>query len=138
MNLIVKCRDYEIPVIREVDTILSAETHINHLSGGITYKLPFQNVCYRPLIRVVDFYPPDLEDFAVQIPMPGYGNDDDDLGPQYTTWEWRFCLLAEGTDPTDSKQPRELMKIFVHGGEGVHLLGLDPDEYVLFPKCGIF
>lgn len=106
---------------------------MNEISGGITYKLPFQNVCYRPLVRVVDFYPPKLEDFAVQVPVnPVAGFDDDgeeDLGPKYTTWDWRFCLLVEGTEPTDpKKQNRGLMQIFVTAGEGTHLLSLDADE----------
>lgn len=128
----VKCLNYGIPVTRDVDSILSAETHINKISGDVTYKLPFQNVCYRPLVRVVDFYPPDLEDFAVQVPLNSiadYDDEDEVLGPKYHTWEWRFCLLVEGTEPTDSnQQTREFMQIFVTDGDATHLLNLDADE----------
>lgn len=131
-NLSIKCRDYGIPVHLDLDSILSAETHLNHISGDVTYKMPFQNVCYRPQVRVVDFYPPNLEDFAVQVPVnstTGHDNEEEDLGPKYTTWEWCFCLLVAGTGPSNPKQePREFMKIFVYGGEGTHLLNLDPDD----------
>ncbi|KAJ5980776.1 hypothetical protein N7481_008074 [Penicillium waksmanii] len=131
-NQHVKCLEYGIPVTWDVDSILSAETHINKISGDLTYKLPFQNLCYHPVLRVVDFYPPALEDFAVQVPLKALKNqkhEDDDLSPKYYTWEWRFCLLVEGTEPTNSKQQtRELMQIFVSEGDATHLLGLDADD----------
>ncbi|CAI7668425.1 unnamed protein product [Penicillium pancosmium] len=131
-NRNVKCLEYGIPVTWDVDSILSAETHINKISGDLTYKLPFQNVCYHPVFRVVDFYPPVLEDFAVQVPFKPLNNqndEDDDLSPKYYSWEWRFCLLVEGTEPTVSKQQtRELMQIFVTEGDATYLLGLDADD----------
>ncbi|KAJ6102254.1 hypothetical protein N7486_004681 [Penicillium sp. IBT 16267x] len=120
----VKTRDFGIPV-RSVGSILSAETHIISLPGGISYKLPFQNVAYNIIVRVVDFFPPDLADFAVQVRTRS-------IVPQsqeHMTWDWRFCLLVEGVEPLVSKdQPREQMKIFVSGAEAEHLLCLDPTD----------
>lgn len=57
--------------------------------------------------------------------------DDDGHGATGTPrmeWEWRFCLLVEGTEPLTSNQVRAQMKLFVTGGEAVHLLNLDPTE----------
>ncbi|OKO96851.1 Protection of telomeres protein 1 [Penicillium subrubescens] len=119
--------------INKSDYILSGASHINTIPGGISYQLPFQNVCYRPSqVRVVDFFPPKLEDFTVQVPVTSTAAaGDDGHGPTSTPrmeWEWRFCLLVEGTEPLISNQARAQMKLFVTGGEAVHLLNLDPDE----------
>lgn len=97
---------------------------------GVTYQLPFQNLCYRPMVRVVDFFPPNLEDFAVKVPSTSIRNrntgSDDDIP---MVWEWRFCLLVEGVDPSIPRnQPRAQMKLFVSGAEGEFLLRLDAGE----------
>ncbi|KAJ5159703.1 uncharacterized protein N7482_006707 [Penicillium canariense] len=136
-NDYIKTRSYDVPP-RSIDYILSGESHINRLSGGITYRLPFQNVCYRPEVRVVDFFPPNLEDFAVQVPMGSIMTGDDNenaASTQRMEWEWRFCLLVEGTEPQVPRdQAREQMKLFVTGAEGVHLLSLDPTNLRLHPS----
>ncbi|OOQ84938.1 hypothetical protein PEBR_28340 [Penicillium brasilianum] len=128
-NKHIKTRSYEVPP-RSIDYILSGASHINSIPGGITYQLPFQNVCYRTTVRVVDFFPPKLEDFAVQVPMESILAGDDNHAPTSTPrmeWEWRFCLLVEGTEPLRSKnEVRAQMKLFVTGAEAVHLLSLDP------------
>lgn len=132
-NATVKSRNVEVPT-RSVESILAGETHEVPIPGGISYKLPFQNVCYRLLVRVVDFFPPNLADFAIEVPMkPIVRRDDDEMDDgsnnQRTEWQWRFCLLVEGTEPMASKQqPRELMKIYVAGAEGEHLLSLTATE----------
>jgi hypothetical protein len=81
---------------------------------------------------VVDFFPPKLEDFAVQVPMESVLAGKDGQPPAGTPrmeWEWRFCLLVEGTEPLMSKNDvRAQMKLFVTGAEAVHLLDLDPTE----------
>ncbi|KAJ5102089.1 hypothetical protein NUU61_004311 [Penicillium alfredii] len=128
----IQARSYLVPA-RSIERILSGETHVNTLPGGVTYQLPFQNVCYRPIVRVVDFFPPDLRDFAVQVPNDSIlvNGDDEESGSdqRHTVWEWRFCLLVEGIEPMASKQqPREQMKLFVSGAEGEHLLQLDPTD----------
>ncbi|KAF3385062.1 Protection of telomeres protein 1 [Penicillium rolfsii] len=126
----IKARSYNAPP-RSIDYILSGESHINTIPGGISYQLPFQNVCYQSQVRVVDFFPPKLEDFAVQVPMKFmFARDDghDPTGTPSMEWEWRFCLLVEGTEPLSSNQVRAQMKLFVTGGEAVHLLNLDPAD----------
>ncbi|KAJ5141922.1 Telomere end binding protein [Penicillium atrosanguineum] len=128
----IKTRNIGVPE-RSIDYILSGESHINNLPGGITYTLPFQNVCYVLLARVVDFFPPNLEDFTVQVPMKriasNRGRDQDIDSTPRMEWQWRFCLLVEGTEPLVSKQEtRKQMKIYVSGGDGEHLLNLDATD----------
>ncbi|KAJ5610981.1 hypothetical protein N7510_007700 [Penicillium lagena] len=126
---------YQIPA-KSLEYILSRECHRNALPGDLTYKLPFQNVCYRPLVRVVDFFPPNIEDFTVAVPnnsileeTSGAQNNSTHNGRPHMIWDWRFCLLVEsGESNTPKNQPREYMKIFVSGADGVHLLCLDPTD----------
>ncbi|CAP95093.1 Pc21g01960 [Penicillium rubens Wisconsin 54-1255] len=77
-------------------------------------------------VRVVDFFPPKVEDFAVQTTSaPLFRSGDGTTEPKYG-WEWRFCLLVEGVEPKPSKQqPREVMKLYVCGQDGDFLL----DDY---------
>ncbi|KAJ5894063.1 hypothetical protein N7495_005754 [Penicillium taxi] len=123
LNPSIKIREYGATV-RSIESILSAETHSINIPSGITYKLPFQNVCYQANVRVVDFFPPKLEDFAVQIadnPIAHRGYDS-----QPMVWEWCFCLLVEGIDPMVSREtPRDQMRLYVSGAEAQHLLHLD-------------
>ncbi|KAJ6144759.1 hypothetical protein N7470_008654 [Penicillium chermesinum] len=116
-----------IPV-RSLESILSADTHINTPPGGITYKLPFQNVSYLTQARVVDYFPPKLEDFAVKVPNKSmFSSDHMDIDGSHTSWEWRFCLLLEGTDPIlNKKQHRPQMKVFLR--EKLFILWGDLEE----------
>ncbi|KAJ5629331.1 Telomere end binding protein [Penicillium herquei] len=117
----VKPRGVGIPT-SSINSILAAETHVIKLPHDLNYKVPFQNVGYTLLARVVDFFPPKLEDFAVQVSSKSIIDDD----TESVTWEWRFCLLVEGTEPLISKnQQRQQLKIFVTGAEAEFLLCLD-------------
>lgn len=107
--------------------------------------LPFQNLRYRASVRIVDFFPPKLENFAVKYDADRAmmsdggstdGNSDSDGSTTHrrTRWEWRFCLLVEDGGPgthynRDGPQPR--MKLFVTGQDAVFLLKMDAEEYVL-------
>lgn len=97
-------------------------------------------------MRVIDFFPPNLEDFTVAVPSESILDGVDDNHYQangtrkshnHTVWEWRFCLLVEGgefTPPTTKPQPqKERMKLFVTGAEAEHLLRMDAEEYVFIP-----
>ncbi|KAJ5587067.1 uncharacterized protein N7459_002832 [Penicillium hispanicum] len=134
-NTTVKSRFYDVPV-RSLESILSGETHINTSPDGVTYQLPFQNVCYRPLLRVVDFFPPHLEDFAVQVPNKSiieHADGMDNERNQHMIWEWRFCLLVEGVEPLLPNEPRRQMKLYVWGAEGEHLLNSEPVDLRRYP-----
>ena len=51
---------------RPLSSILSLSTHALTTPQGTPYTLPFQNINSRAVVRVVDFYPPDISDFAVR------------------------------------------------------------------------
>ncbi|KMU76715.1 telomere-binding alpha subunit central domain containing protein [Coccidioides immitis RMSCC 3703] len=125
---------------RTVEQILQNESHWNVGPGGIQYRMPFQNLKYRASVRVVDFFPPNLEDFAVPY-NPEYAmlrdtvdgsdlSDSDEepiIGQQI--WEWRFCLLVEDGGPGIHHPPgqrRQRLKLFVTGPDAVFLLSIDP------------
>ena len=64
LNKYVKCSHHLTPVT-PLATILSFDSHINKTPGGATYTLPFQNINSRASVKVIDFWPPRLENFAV-------------------------------------------------------------------------
>lgn len=89
-------------------------SHYNNADMGIDLKtpieLPFRNIKIRAQVRVVDFLPKRLADFAVQGPKNEYailGKDEEssvptssddeeiDLDEGGGDWEWRFALLLE-------------------------------------------
>ena len=95
----------------------------------------------RARVRVVDFFPPDLEDFAQCLDDLDYndvaGEDVTMEDSQFEImtprdrWEWCFYLRVEDARPMPGVEPLR-MNILVHGDDAVYLLGLDATEYV-FP-----
>ncbi|KAL4912276.1 hypothetical protein BDW62DRAFT_26097 [Aspergillus aurantiobrunneus] len=110
-----------------LEDIISNPSHNNPSPSGIEYRLPFQNLCYLTTVRVVDFYPPLLEDFAVLQEHASLAyNEQRDPATSRTIskWEWRFCLLVESISPATSRQPKERVKLFVSNSEAEHLLNM--------------
>lgn len=88
--------------------------------------LPFDNVKFRANVRVVDFCPRKLEDFATWRKQSEYGplllsDDDASSGAESDTnsdegtlerfvgpkvWEWRFALELEEVDPKRNKKDK--------------------------------
>lgn len=126
------------PSIRctSLEDILDSDYHENISPNQIEYRLPFQNVCYRATVRVVDFFPPKLEEFAVPDDSdhelrPDGGVDEthnSDNPGRSVRWQWRFCLLVESVPPPPHGKPRERMKLFVSGPDAEYLLQLDAAE----------
>ncbi|PTU24890.1 hypothetical protein P175DRAFT_055008 [Aspergillus ochraceoroseus IBT 24754] len=110
--------------IRPLEVIVNNPSHNNKSPDGIEYRLPFQNLCYRSTVHVVDFFPPNLEDFAVPIhhnpPAPGSSQQH-----PFTKWEWRFCLLVESVPPPPPGQRKERVKLLVSDSDAVYLLKMD-------------
>lgn len=139
-----------------IQAILDGPTREITTPAGVTYRLPFQNICCRASVRVVDFFPSKLVDFAVPCKESEYdvlsdcgGSDDgsqSDLeenkrdwdrghgwGGQETRWEWRFCLLLE--DSTASKKTSTAgentrLQVLVAEEDAVMLLRMDAEKYV--------
>ncbi|RMZ76830.1 hypothetical protein DV738_g4754, partial [Chaetothyriales sp. CBS 135597] len=141
-NDAIRCNNVAIP-ITPIATILSPDTLKRSTPSGNTYHLPFQNCCYKSRIRVVDFFPDNLEDFCapvreseyaclsdgesvsdVDLTQEGISASRDDDGVK---WEWRFILLVEDAKPTPTADGRvKQMELHVYGPDGDFLLREDP------------
>ena len=66
INPNVHCAHHTIPT-RPLSAIKSFAHHQNTTPKGTTYTLPFQNIKSRLSARIIDFYPPNLEDFSVRL-----------------------------------------------------------------------
>ncbi|KAL4968394.1 telomere-binding alpha subunit central domain protein [Aspergillus stella-maris] len=128
VNENVKIRAPATVLPQTLEEIIHNESHNNRSPHGIEYRLPFQNLCYLSTVRVVDFYPPSLQDFAVQQEHRSVAynrNRDPDAEQSYKKWEWRFCLLVESSSPPPAGEPKERMKLFVCDSEAQHLLNMN-------------
>lgn len=105
----------------------------------ITVQLPFVNLTYRSNVRVVDFSPSMLEDFAHAKKFSEYdvlsdneasesdssSDQEHDSTMESTNskhWEWRFFLQLENAH---SRNGRERIWVAVDNSSGQCLLGLD-------------
>ncbi|KAI0023563.1 hypothetical protein F4780DRAFT_786292 [Xylariomycetidae sp. FL0641] len=150
LNELIKCESQDIPVT-PVSAITEAIPWTTTVDGReATLTLPFACAKYRANVRVVDFRPRRLVDFAVWRKNTEYdvlsdcssdsgsSSDDDDgdgtldryAGPR--TWEWRFALQLEDADPKLARNggattpPR--FWVLVDNTEGQQLTGLDAGD----------
>jgi protection-of-telomeres protein 1 len=98
---------------------------------GVDIVLPFVNAKYRTRIRVVDFFPHNLEDFARSMADPDWhtalkGTNSGDIRPS-TRWEWGFVLLVESSNIPTGTTP-ERLRLFVNNPAGQHLLNMNASE----------
>jgi hypothetical protein len=107
---------------------------------GNSYLLPFQNCTYKSKIRVVDFFPSNVADFAAPRKVSQYdelsdhesaGEDSDiDLtqarSDDEIKWQWRFFLLVEDARLQLGCQDRPTkMELLVAEADGDFLLNMD-------------
>lgn len=119
-----------LPVADVVDTPHRAFV----MPRGEPIKLPFINQNCRIRVRVVDFWPPQLEDFSK--PITEYTeqgtqaeSEEYSMGSNSPpSWEWMFVLLVEdaGTPPPGQNPAR--MSLIVSGKDGDYLLKLTATE----------
>ena len=109
VNPHVRCGHEEVS-ISTIRDILDPddERHTNAMPDGSTYVLPFVNAKFRARVRVVDFAPRQLEDFA--IPEHEYEGErsEDSAMIDYSSslqYMWSFSLLLE--DASKPKGPEE-------------------------------
>lgn len=133
LNPHVKCENHPSAPTGSIATIMAPPYHVTTINDEqVNIALPFVNAKYRSLVRVVDFYPPSLAQFAVGRNKPKYGtilsdddnsSDDESAVPdQDATWEWRFSLQLEDASPSPSPQR---VWVVVDNAEGQQLTGLD-------------
>ncbi|KAL0944139.1 telomere-binding alpha subunit central domain-containing protein [Colletotrichum truncatum] len=122
INPQVACENQERPTHNIYD-ILEPPTFETTIEGGpLAFKLPFTCSQYRANVRVIDFHPPSLQDFACPLKKTesdyvaltdysDFDSEDDDRDDQSTvdrlvderTWEWRFALrLQDATPPMNT------------------------------------
>lgn len=106
---------------------------------GTSFVLPFNEAKYHVVARVVDFFPPKLEDFASQLNAADIDDDksaySEDLTWESSTppWEWNFALqLEEATSPPKRDGATQSLpaKVWLGVGhmEAQHLLGNGVDD----------
>ena len=80
------------------------------------FTLPFVNCKHRSRVRVVDFYPPELEYFA-------HCSNDRNWIPHSkkdSRWEWGFVLLLEDANVPRDTVPVQL-RVIVNNASAQHL-----------------
>lgn len=80
------------------DEIVENPYRRNITPNGITYELPFINVKHRTHLRVVDYYPHNLQEFSQLKRKPR---------SSFTEWEWDFWLVVVAGD-LDGEQKRPI------------------------------
>lgn len=112
LNDQVTCEAHDAPY-SSIETILAPPLYNTAIDGeAVSLAVPFTCAKYRARARVVDFYPPALEDFACSRKHPEFDvlsdNEDasDSASDQDTPtpdaariWEWRFALQLEDAAP---------------------------------------
>lgn len=73
------------------------------------FKLPFVNCRHRSRVRVVDFYPPELEYFARSLNDPTWTERPNSKKDR--PWEWAFVLLLEDANLPRNTVPEQLRVI---------------------------
>ncbi len=117
--------------------------HTTTIDGEeVKLKLPFVNARYGVHVRVVNFYPRQLEDFAVGRKTSEYdvlsdcsGDSDSSSGNDGTLdsfvgrrlWEWRFALQLEDASAPRARAPARLWAV-VGNAETQSLTGLDASD----------
>lgn len=96
-------------------------------ASGNPMTLPFVNQRVRSRVRVVDFTPDRIEDFAQLLSDETYNTTPAGRAAKNNqhVWEWCFDILVEDAKPTPGEEPVQLpLQIF--GDEAIKLLGIAP------------
>ena len=145
LSSLVNCANHLITP-RSVSDIISLDRYTNKTPADSTYTLPFQNIKSRSTVRIIDFFPSNLADFAVPLPKASEydilsdtgsngsegnsseANSEDDSGAENERqWEWRFALVLEdATGPTNVG--KATMTAYVAGQDAECLLKLDAQK----------
>ncbi|KAI1754597.1 hypothetical protein F4782DRAFT_493135 [Xylaria castorea] len=122
LNDLIKCESQEQPLTPLPSIIEPVSWKTTVEREEVTLTLPFACAKYRTNVRVVDFRPRKLENFATWRKSTEYdvlsdyscdsdSESDDDHGsaarhPGKKIWEWRFALQLEDGDPKSKEKDR--------------------------------
>lgn len=136
-NVNVRCQSHDVP-LTSIRDILDGDRLRRSSPKGVQFYVPFQNCRYKTNVRVVDYFPPDIADFAV--PRHDFDHEmlsdqsDFDSDPEIysqdnrrLTWEWRFFLLVEDAQspPLAKGESPKRMELLVADTDGQYLLNMD-------------
>jgi protection-of-telomeres protein 1 len=86
---------------------------------------------------VVDFFPPEMEDFTQCLDDPNYNDVSSSLGNStmsmddsslfLSRWEWSFYILVEDARPLPGQPPVQ-MPLLIQGQDAEFLLNLQATE----------
>ncbi|KAK8034419.1 hypothetical protein PG993_009414 [Apiospora rasikravindrae] len=141
LNKQVTCESEDQP-ISPLDRILDGVSwKRNGINGEEHVALPFTNVKFRANVRVVDFRPRRLEDFAAGRKVTefdclsdydgGSGSESEGQGGTLDSfaapksWEWRFALELEDASPKGKGEKAERMWALVDNYEAQQLTNMD-------------
>lgn len=137
-NQHVRCSFIDHP-LTTISHILDPDNvrHTNTLPTGESYVLPFVNARHHIKARVVDFFPPRLEDFSIKLSQAEINDDKSDFSVDMAwdnsppRWEWSFALhLEEVSSATTGAGASPRSRIWVNVGhlEAQHLFGNSVDD----------
>ncbi|OAP63013.1 hypothetical protein AYL99_02240 [Fonsecaea erecta] len=138
-NTHIRCNQYEGVSCKHIVDILDPDVLNRTTAKGNAYRLPFQNCTYKSKVRVIDFYPDNIADFAAprkdgQFDVLSDNEDfEEDLdidltqeNPEDLKWEWRFLLLVEDARaPAGADRRPTQMELLVADTDGAFLLNMD-------------
>jgi protection of telomeres protein 1 len=111
--------------------------------SGSPFYLPFQNCKYKSQVRVVDFFPKNIADFAAPYRESDYSmlsdhedgseTDASELDDTDVKWEWRFFLLVEDAVQLPGIPPMR-MELLVADEEGDYLLNMEASNLKRNPR----
>lgn len=134
-NSNVRCMQMDVPR-QSIDAILDPDILCRTTAQGHAFSVPFQNCCYKCKVRVIDYFPDSIADFAAPVqPSNGWLSDDDSddsdshvagtpEGGHDVKWEWRFFLLVEDARPPGSKEQAQ-MELLIADTDGEYLLNME-------------
>lgn len=153
LNEHIACENNEQSILRLSDVLRPVPYQTTIDNEPVTLDLPFTNVKLRIQARVVDFYPPNLRDFAIrekrgkhpeQKEYFGEGDESDEDGASSSSdsridseqvdrvgyvWKWQFALKLEEVSPSTSsktkKKPAASIWVVVDNQDAQLLTNLD-------------
>ncbi|KAG6081851.1 hypothetical protein E4U33_006365 [Claviceps sp. LM78 group G4] len=149
LNTHVKCENGSIPPTLIADVLAPMQHEVIGEGGEITHlSLPFINANYRTFVRVIDFMPTKLEDFARPKKVPseyaalsdheesdsnsnvasGSGTESEDTSIAIKQWEWRFCLRLQEANTPEDANPKKSLWAVVDNLSAQMLLNLDATD----------
>lgn len=133
INPHLRCSHEEVP-ISSVKHVVDPtnERHTNKTREGTSYVLPFVNAKYRSRVRVVDYEPTQLEEFAVpDLPDDDNKSDTSQMMDYESSakHEWSFSLqLEDASKPKASIAAEDRVWVEVMHAEAQYLFGNDMDD----------